>query len=268
MAARFSEAILNEIRNRELLAQALAEQQREQMRRRAILRGILAAAPLAISVYLLSNEPLPEIEALERLKAMFGGKKILNEVGAQLEKSDQVMIAAKPQLSPPPANYAREETDEILDRLEARQEALAEFVAKAPRKTLSETKLLEMADRAENGQNAVNGADTKELSTMAEGRMRALADAAEEAPLGNAPSPMPPPESAARAPASIPLPWDETKYEMIPAEELLRRVPEVAIQAPMGADYRPSDAGDLERIALPVRGAVSQEYERKTDPFN
>lgn len=125
---RFSEAILNEIRNRELLAQALAEQQQEELRRRKILRGILAALPLALSVYLLSNEPMPYFETLDDLKSLFGGKQILKQVEAQLEKSEQVMIAAQRSTR---ASYVRDELpDEIFLTIESRQDALTDFMAK------------------------------------------------------------------------------------------------------------------------------------------
>lgn len=286
--SRFPKAVMEGIRQRELLALALEEQEQAMMRRARIWKMIAVGSPLIAATFILSGAPLPSFDFAQKSKR----DEILAKVSQQVKQGDKVMIGGEGQTGTANTNYAKNDNvDAEIQALEARDAKMAAFVKNAPKKQISEEQMMKMAERAEAAQNgsatsAPSGPTTgATLSASVKERGNALDAAAEDtvsAPLAANAEPSRAPASAAiPAPAST---GQDSPYIPARNEELAARFPEEAqsrapaalptalpssVKAPPSSLYRQANQEELNLIALDApKPGGSAAYERLVnDPY-
>lgn len=231
--SRFPEAVMASVRNRELLAKALDEQEREEQRRNFFFRSLAVSLPIGGVLYALFGSSLPGMENVSFLRG--AKKQILEKVGQQIRQGDKVMIGAEQKASA----YAQDEgTDEIIRSLEARNEDLKEFVAKAPHKELSEEQAVAMAERAEFGEPRAP-ASQGNLSAGVDARNQAIESAmAEDEPFTASP-----PTERSLASRGVD---HHPKYEVLRDGDLPARFPELFSHSFGSGQYRTATQADLD----------------------
>lgn len=158
MAANFSPAILETIRNRELLAQALEEQQQSIVRRRMFFRLFFLGTLASIAGYIVFKPELPDTKAMQaaaKLKA-----KISAGVAQQLNLGEKVMIAGEnkkkedlvsaKEYSQNSSFGEADGTDDMIAALEKRNAELKDFSDKH-KSNLSKEQLEKIVEKSQNG---------------------------------------------------------------------------------------------------------------------
>ncbi len=165
MNSRFPKAVMESIRNRELLAQALQEQEQELVRRRRIVRALCVGVPLAGIYYVMHGPPLMEMEGLKSLSNL--QKSIFKQAAAQAQAGGKMMIGEEKKAQEAVATNAYTQTesvDDMVQELEARNAKLQDFADKH-KSNFSQEQLMGMVEKA--NQNQTGAPSTRDLENLA-----------------------------------------------------------------------------------------------------
>ncbi len=170
--ARFSPAVMASIRNREALAKALDEQERDIAFRNMLYRGLTLAAPIAATWYFVKYQEHPLIR---ELSGLFSKKNVVARAEKQGQNSRNVMVASSP--TPPPAD----EISDATEGLDARNVQMQKIVNSVPKVNLTEAQVMEMSRRAEQNGEAKNSTEPQPTVTQQQEERKDKLDEASDA---------------------------------------------------------------------------------------
>lgn len=177
MAARFSPAVIAMVRDREALARALDEQEKEEARRRLIFRSLVLGLPIAGAYYVMTH---PDLSILERF-SLKTRKRIVKKMESQIQDGNNVFVGGKP---------SGDEMDDALAGLEARTANMNKVLSQLPKANITEEQLMKMSGKAERARDGL--AETGEAAASISAGARERTDAADAAADGGETSPKAP----------------------------------------------------------------------------